>query len=81
MIALFEHAVSFSPHYLLMNEAEIVGSMAYEPGVFDRVIELMVNGAYPTDGWVDHIELEQLIPEGLEALRRGERMKVLVDLP
>ena len=41
----------------------------------------MADGHYPTTGWVDHIEFEQLIPEGLEALRRGERMKVLVDLP
>ena len=81
VIAMFEHPVSFSPHMLLMNEAEIVGSLAYAPGVFDRVIELMVKGAYPTDGWVEHIELENLISEGLEALRRGERMKVLVDLP
>lgn len=81
VIALFEQPVSLNPTMLLLGDTEMVGSMSYAPGVFDRVIELMTQGHYPTKGWVEHIELEHLIPDGIEALRRGERMKVLVDLP
>jgi (R,R)-butanediol dehydrogenase / meso-butanediol dehydrogenase / diacetyl reductase len=81
VIALFEEPVTLNPFVIQQGDTEVVGSLSYEPGVFDRVIELMADCRYPTTGWVEHIEFEQLIPEGLEALRRGERMKVLVDLP
>jgi (R,R)-butanediol dehydrogenase / meso-butanediol dehydrogenase / diacetyl reductase len=81
VIAVFEEAVSFNPGALMLGDGEIVGSCAYAPGVFERVIRLIGEGHYPTTGWVEHIDFEALIPEGLEALRRGERMKVLVDLP
>ena len=81
VIAVFEEPLSFYPGVLLRGDGEIVGSVAYAPGVFERVIHMMTEGHYPTSGWVEHIDFDALIPEGLEALRRGERMKVLVDLP
>jgi (R,R)-butanediol dehydrogenase/meso-butanediol dehydrogenase/diacetyl reductase len=81
IIALFERPVTVHPLQILLGDKEIVGSMSYGAGVFERVIGLMAAGHYPTAGWVDHIELAELIPQGLQALRRGERMKVLVDLP
>ena len=81
VIALFEQAVSLNPTMLLLGDTEIVGSMSYGPGVFEQVIDFMTKGAYPTDGWVEHILLDDVITEGFDALRRGERMKVLVDLP
>jgi (R,R)-butanediol dehydrogenase/meso-butanediol dehydrogenase/diacetyl reductase len=81
IVAVFEETVAFNPSLLMLGEVEIVGSTAYAPGVFDRVIALMETGAYPTTGWVEHIPFDRVIPDGLEALRRGERTKVLVDLP
>jgi (R,R)-butanediol dehydrogenase / meso-butanediol dehydrogenase / diacetyl reductase len=47
--------------------------------VFDRVIELVDGGAYPTDDWVEHVGLDE-VTGVLEDLRAGRRMKVLVDL-
>jgi hypothetical protein len=40
----------------------------------------MAAGHYPTAGWVEHIPWSGLIEEGFGPLRRGERMKVLVDV-
>jgi (R,R)-butanediol dehydrogenase/meso-butanediol dehydrogenase/diacetyl reductase len=69
------------PFELITKEVEVIGSMAYAPGVFERVIDLMAAGHYPTDGWVEHIAWDDVVSEGLEPLRRGRRAKVLVDLP
>jgi (R,R)-butanediol dehydrogenase/meso-butanediol dehydrogenase/diacetyl reductase len=80
VIAIYEEPAAFNPGVLLRG-AEMVGSLGYAPGVFGRVIDAMAAGAYPTDGWVDHIALDDLVTDGLEALRAGRRMKVLVDLP
>ena len=42
-------------------------------------IELLDGGAYPTDGWVEHVGLDE-VTRVLEDLRAGRRVKVLVDL-
>jgi (R,R)-butanediol dehydrogenase/meso-butanediol dehydrogenase/diacetyl reductase len=80
VVAIFEEPVAFNPGMLLRG-AEVVGSLGYAPGVFGHVIDAMAVGAYPTDGWVEHIALDGLVEDGFEALRAGRRMKVLVDLP
>jgi (R,R)-butanediol dehydrogenase/meso-butanediol dehydrogenase/diacetyl reductase len=80
VVALFEEPVPFNPGVLLRG-AEVVGSLGYAPGVFGRVIDAMASGGYPTTGWVEHIPLADLVAEGLDALRAGTKMKVLVDLP
>jgi (R,R)-butanediol dehydrogenase / meso-butanediol dehydrogenase / diacetyl reductase len=46
---------------------------------YDEVIATMVDGAYDTSGWVDHIELDQMLTR-FQELRAGRRMKILVDL-
>jgi (R,R)-butanediol dehydrogenase / meso-butanediol dehydrogenase / diacetyl reductase len=80
VVALFEEPVPFNPGVLLRG-AEVVGSLGYSAGVFGQVIDAMAAGRYPTDGWVEHIPLDDLVAGGLEALRAGRKMKVLVDLP
>jgi (R,R)-butanediol dehydrogenase/meso-butanediol dehydrogenase/diacetyl reductase len=81
VMALFESDVALRPNLVFLpDEVEVVGSRAYAAGVFDRVIELMAAGNYPLDGWVEHIRLDG-VRDGLERLRRGAAMKVLVDLP
>jgi (R,R)-butanediol dehydrogenase/meso-butanediol dehydrogenase/diacetyl reductase len=73
--------VPFMPFVLARGgELEFTGSLSYQPGVFDRVIELMAGGAYPTQAWVEHIQFAELI-DALEDLRGGRRMKLLVDIP
>lgn len=43
-------------------------------------VELMADGHYRADGWVSHIESEQLHEEGFAALHAGKKMKVLVEV-
>jgi Zn-dependent alcohol dehydrogenase len=47
---------------------------------FDDVIALMAEGHYLSSAWTQTIALDDLIAEGFEPLRRGEKVKVLVDM-
>ncbi len=68
--------------YLLQHtEVTITGSLAFTSDDFRNVISLMAEGAYPTSGWVEHVEFSELIEEGFAALAAGRRTKVLIDLP
>ncbi len=79
-IAVFEEPVPFQPNDLLFTEIEITSSMAYCDD-FPEVIDLMAKGAYPTDGWVEHIGLDGLVDHGFPSLRSGSAMKLVVDIP
>jgi (R,R)-butanediol dehydrogenase/meso-butanediol dehydrogenase/diacetyl reductase len=80
IVAVYEDELSWNPTGLMVNEVELRGSMGYEAGVYEQVIELMDQGHYPTSGWVEHIPWSAVVDEGFEPLRRGERMKVMVDV-
>jgi (R,R)-butanediol dehydrogenase / meso-butanediol dehydrogenase / diacetyl reductase len=71
--------VPFAPWLLARTEVELTGSCGYNTEVFARVIDLIANGAYPTDGWVEHISLDDAT-RVLEDLHAARRMKVLVDV-
>lgn len=79
-IAVFEDPVPFQPNDLLFTEINVTSSMAY-CNDFPEVIEHMSAGRYPTDGWVEHIILDQLVEDGFPALRSGQAKKLIVDLP
>jgi (R,R)-butanediol dehydrogenase/meso-butanediol dehydrogenase/diacetyl reductase len=57
-----------------------MGSLAYTGRDYAAVLELMSRGHYVTDGWVEHIRLDDIVAEGFEALHAGRKMKVLVDV-
>jgi (R,R)-butanediol dehydrogenase/meso-butanediol dehydrogenase/diacetyl reductase len=40
----------------------------------------MAEGAFPLDGWVDTIALDDLVDGGFEVLKAGRAMKLLVEL-
>jgi (R,R)-butanediol dehydrogenase/meso-butanediol dehydrogenase/diacetyl reductase len=80
VVAIYEDPFTFNPTRMMMNEIEVRGSMGYEAGIYEAVIGLMEKGAYPTAGWVDHIPWNALADEGFVPLRRGEGMKVMVDV-
>jgi (R,R)-butanediol dehydrogenase / meso-butanediol dehydrogenase / diacetyl reductase len=68
--------------YLLQHtEITITGSLAFEPGDFAATIDLMERGAYPTDGWVEHIALADILTDAVEPLLAGHKTKVLIDMP
>lgn len=75
------HPLEMTAHLLQHTEITITGSLAFEPGDFAATIELMVAGAYPTDGWVEHIALADIVTDGIEPLLAGNKTKVLIDLP
>jgi (R,R)-butanediol dehydrogenase / meso-butanediol dehydrogenase / diacetyl reductase len=75
------YPLTTTAHLLQHTEITITGSLAFTSEDFRQVISLMARGAYPTEGWVDHIEFDELVEEGFGALSAGRRTKVLVDLP
>jgi (R,R)-butanediol dehydrogenase/meso-butanediol dehydrogenase/diacetyl reductase len=79
-VAVYERPLSTDLLKLVLSESRIQGSLCYTSDDYRRVIGLMAEGHYVTDGWVEHIPLEQLHEEGFAALRAGAKMKVLVDL-
>lgn len=54
-------------------------SMAYKDD-YPRVLEHMANGRFPTDGWVTHIPMDDLVEEGIKVLRDQRAMKIMVDV-
>jgi (R,R)-butanediol dehydrogenase / meso-butanediol dehydrogenase / diacetyl reductase len=80
VLAVYEQNVGFNPSMMMMDEVELRGALGYEDGCYETVIDLMAAGHYPTAGWVEHIPWSGLIEEGFGPLRRGERMKVMVDV-
>ncbi|MBV9818752.1 MAG: 2,3-butanediol dehydrogenase [Solirubrobacterales bacterium] len=69
----------FNPTSLLLQETEIVGSIIYDDADFQAVIAAMDQGLYTTDGWVEHAPLDDLLGV-FDALRAGEKTKVVIDL-
>ena len=80
IVAVYEDLVTWHPGVLMMDELEIRTALAYEPGAFEAVLDLMAQGHYRPDGWVEHIPLDAVVDDGFVPLRRGERLKVLVDV-
>lgn len=80
VLAIYEDPVEWNPTQLMVNEIQLRGAMGYQHGVYEAVLALMDQGHYPTAGWVEHIPWNALVEEGFQPLRRGERMKVLVDI-
>jgi (R,R)-butanediol dehydrogenase / meso-butanediol dehydrogenase / diacetyl reductase len=68
-------------HLLQHTEITITGSVAFQRAEFAAVIDLMAAGAFPVDGWVEHVPLESVVEEGFAPLLAGRKTKVLIDLP
>ena len=80
VVAVYEQSFEWTPSMLMLDEIEVRGALAYGDGCYEAVLDLMARGHYPTTGWVEHIPWSGLVDEGFAPLRRGERMKVLVDI-
>ncbi|MFE2733543.1 alcohol dehydrogenase catalytic domain-containing protein [Streptomyces sp. NPDC059349] len=80
LVALYSGPVAIDASVVRLAELALLGCEAYPDGVFERVIEHMAAGHYPTDGWIDHIPLADAV-EGLHDVRDARRVKVLVDIP
>jgi (R,R)-butanediol dehydrogenase / meso-butanediol dehydrogenase / diacetyl reductase len=80
ILAVLLDELPFVPWFLAKKEVELTGSCGYGPGVFTRVIELIADRAYPTRGWVEHVDLGE-VHSAMEDLRAGRRTKLLVNIP
>jgi (R,R)-butanediol dehydrogenase/meso-butanediol dehydrogenase/diacetyl reductase len=79
VVGIHEQAMELNPITLLLGEAQIVASLVYTDDDYRQVIAGMSRGEISPDRWVDHAPLDDLLTV-YDQLRRGERMKVLVDL-
>jgi (R,R)-butanediol dehydrogenase/meso-butanediol dehydrogenase/diacetyl reductase len=64
---------------LVLRERRIQGTLCYTAADYRAVIELMARGHYEMAGWVETVPLSGVIEQGLEPLRAGQKMKVLLD--
>ncbi|MGG3448335.1 2,3-butanediol dehydrogenase [Domibacillus aminovorans] len=82
IVALYEKPVNFEPMKLTASGVHIVSTLAYEPDVFEDTVKLMASGQLdPTPVITDHIELEEIVNKGFEALINDKsQAKILVKL-
>jgi len=77
-VAIYDKPIPTPLLNLVLRERRIQGTICYTAEDYRAVIDLMARGHYDTTGWVDTIPLSGVV-EGLEELRAGRRMKLLVD--
>lgn len=79
IVGIAHEPLPIDPITLFATEITVRASNAYADD-FPLVIEGMAEGAYPLDGWVSTIELDDLVDGGFQVLREGKAMKILVRL-
>jgi (R,R)-butanediol dehydrogenase / meso-butanediol dehydrogenase / diacetyl reductase len=75
-----KYSLEISAHMLQHTEIVVTGSVAFESTEFAQVMQLMEAGAYPLDGWVEHVPFAQVLEEGFLPLLKGVKTKVLIDV-
>ncbi|MFD9667636.1 2,3-butanediol dehydrogenase [Rhodococcus sp. NPDC059968] len=78
-VAIYDKPLPTPLINLVLRERRIQGTICYTGDDYRAVIELMARGHYDTTGWVDTVPLSGVIEQGFEALRAGQKMKLLVD--
>jgi (R,R)-butanediol dehydrogenase / meso-butanediol dehydrogenase / diacetyl reductase len=79
VVAIHHSPVVIAPFDLLMPEVYLTG-VAMSAHAFPSVIDEMMRGAYPLDGWVETIPFQNIVDQGFERLRRQEGLKILVEV-
>lgn len=80
LIGLFEAPYQLIPNAVALNEITMVGHNGSTKEAFRTVIGWMEQGKIPTDSWVKHVPLAESVEHGFEPLRRGEAIKILVEV-
>lgn len=79
VVGIHEQPMEINPTSLLFGEAQLVGSLTYSDQDYRDVIDSMARGEITAANWVTHAPLDDLLSV-YEELRKGNRMKVLIDL-
>jgi (R,R)-butanediol dehydrogenase/meso-butanediol dehydrogenase/diacetyl reductase len=77
-LAAYMEPVGYNPTDLMIREIEIVSSFSSN-GEFDRVLQHMAAGAYPSEAWVERVPFSGHL-DAYERLHDGRAMKVLVEV-
>jgi (R,R)-butanediol dehydrogenase/meso-butanediol dehydrogenase/diacetyl reductase len=78
-VAIYEKPLPTPLINLVLRERRIQGTICYTSDDYKAVIDLMSKGHYVTEGWVEDVPLSRVVEDGLEPLRAGQKMKLLVD--
>jgi len=78
-VAIYDRPLETPLIQLVLRETRIQGTICYTADDYRAVIDLMARGHYDFTGWVDKVPMSKIVSEGFEALRAGQKMKVLVD--
>lgn len=78
MIAMSVQPLPVPFNLLNVKEATIIGTHLYAQTDFVSVLNRFAAGAIDTTGWVDVIDLENLV-DGYGTLKTGRAVKILVD--
>jgi (R,R)-butanediol dehydrogenase/meso-butanediol dehydrogenase/diacetyl reductase len=78
-VAIYDRPLLTPLINLVLRERRIQGTICYTGDDYRAVIDLMARQHYNTAGWVDTVPLSGVIEQGLEPLRAGRKMKLLVD--
>jgi (R,R)-butanediol dehydrogenase/meso-butanediol dehydrogenase/diacetyl reductase len=82
VLSIFAKPIEFSPMQLTASGVRIASSLAYEPDVFETTLKLIASGQLdPSPVITDHIELDEIVEKGFEALIHDKsQAKILVTL-
>ncbi len=79
LLATYKEQVPLHTYLMMFGEMRLMSSLAYSRKEFRTVIDRMAEGAYPLDGWVEHVPLAD-VADGVRAVSEGRSMKVLVEV-
>jgi (R,R)-butanediol dehydrogenase/meso-butanediol dehydrogenase/diacetyl reductase len=77
VVAVHSEGFEFNPVSLVLSGTKLIGINAYLPQDFADVIDAMSRGVYTTNGWIDVVELDDVVG-AMERLHAGLGVKVLV---
>lgn len=80
VVAHHQQPMSVRSGSLIFSEIAVTGSHIYRSGDIARVIADLAVGTYPLDEWVETIDLDRVVDDGLVRLRNQEANKILVTL-
>lgn len=65
-------------NFIHYNEIAILGTFAYGPNNFKKAFDLVVNNMINTDGFITHILPLEEMEQGVEKIKSGEALKVVL---
>ncbi|GEK59818.1 butanediol dehydrogenase [Marinococcus halophilus] len=80
VVSIFANDMTFHPMSLTTTGVSVKSTFAFEPSTYKQTLELLANGQLYVDPVItDHIDLNDIVPRGFEALSQDKsQAKILV---